>query len=240
MFGFGKKRSGHGIDEHFVLGAGTDLRAAIAAGDLEAVHHLVRYTWAEAFLSDLRPATVLDLACGAGYGSHQLAQRLPASRVVGVDYDALAVKAARRRYQAPNLAFAAGDGTRWKETIGDTAFDCIVAFDMIEHVPHREILMQNIVEHLAPSGRLLLSTPCASDEIRLEPDWAFHRIEYSSRALYDFLRRYFERIVRPEDDAFPHPEIFDLLKGGPVTYALKMNPVLCEGPVLVENPYRRS
>jgi 2-polyprenyl-3-methyl-5-hydroxy-6-metoxy-1,4-benzoquinol methylase len=185
----------------------------------------------------VRPVNVLDLACGAGYGASQLATRLTGSRVIGVDYDRVAVDAAQTRYRAENLAFSVADATRWTETIGDDRFEAIVAFDMIEHVRHREILLQNVVEHLAPAGRLLLSTPCGWDETRLEPEWAFHRIEYSAHALYDFLHRYFARVVRPEDPDFPHREVFDRLRGGPVTYALKMNPVVCAEPILVKNPY---
>ncbi len=235
---FGRKDCSRVVDEHFVPpDGGADLRAAISAGDANAVHHLVRYAWAEAVLADFRPTSVLDVACGAGYGSFQLARRLNGSRVLGIDYDARAVESARKLYRAPNLEYAVGDAMRWKETMGNGAFDAIVSFDMIEHVPHREILMQNVVEHLAPDGRLLLSTPCGSDETSLNPAWEFHRIEYSARALYDFLRRYFERIIRPEVAGFPHPEVFDLLREGTVSYLLKLNPVVCEGPIIVENPY---
>ena len=240
MFGVGRKDGSGIVDEHFVPAGGMNLERAIAAGDANAVHHLIRYQWAERHLADVGPGSVLDLACGAGYGSHHLARRLPGTRVLGVDYDAGAIESARKTYRAANLSFAAGDATRWEETIGRERFDCVVAFDMIEHVSHREILAQSVVEHLASGGRLLLSTPCGWDETRLEPEWEFHRIEYSARALYDFLRRYFSRIVRPEDAAFPHREVFDLLSGGPVTYLLKMNPIVCERPILVDNPYPRA
>jgi 2-polyprenyl-3-methyl-5-hydroxy-6-metoxy-1,4-benzoquinol methylase len=237
VFGFGRKGGSQVVDEHFVPGGTTDLKSAIAAGDANAVHHLVRYAWAEKVLLDIQPPSVVDLACGAGYGSFQLARRLAGSHVLGIDYDAGAIESAKKQYRAPNLGYAVGDATRWEETIGRERFDCVVAFDMIEHVPHREILMQNVVEHLAANGQLLLSTPCGWDQTRLEPEWEFHRIEYSARSLYDFLRRYFARIVRPEDASFPRRDVFDLLSEGPVTYLLKLNPIVCEGPILVDNPY---
>lgn len=130
------------------------------------------------------------------------------------------------------------DATRWAETIGPEAFDAIVSFDMLEHVVHREIMMEGLVRHLSPGGTLLLSTPCGWNEPALQPEWTHHRIEYSSASLYDFIRRYFAVVVRPEDREFPHRDVFDLLAGGPVTYFLKMNPVVCRGPIVVENPYR--
>ena len=98
-------------------------------------------------------------------------------KITGVDYDAGAIEEARTRYALPNLVYRTGDATRWAETIGPEAFDAIVSFDMIEHVVHREIMMENVVRHLAPDGTLLLSTPCGHLETVLKPVWVHHRIE---------------------------------------------------------------
>ena len=226
------------VDEHFVPGRDTDLRAAIRAGDANAVHHLIRYEWAARCVADWPVRSLLDLATGSGYGAHDLAARLPSMRVTGVDYDPGAIEHALARYALPNLEYRAGDATRWADTIGPQAFDVIVCFDVIEHVVHREIMMEALVRRLAPGGALLLSTPCGWNEPVLLPEWTHHRIEYSAASLYDFLRRYFAVVVRPEDREFPHRDVFDLLAEGPVTYLLKMNPVLCREPIVVENPYR--
>ena len=226
------------IDEHFVPGPGTNLRNSIQAGDANAVHHLIRYEWAARCLADSSIRSVLDLATGSGYGAHELAARLPTMKITGVDYDAGAIEEARTRYALPNLEYRTGDATRWAESIGPETFDAIVSFDMIEHVTHREIMTEGLVRHLQPGGALLLSTPCGWNEPALRPEWPHHRIEYSAASLYDFLRRYFAVVVRPEDRWFPHREVFDLLAEGPVTYLLKMNPVVCREPTLIENPYR--
>jgi hypothetical protein len=113
-----------------------------------------------------------------------------------------------------------------------------MSFDMLEHVAHRAIMMEGLVDHLAPHGVLLLSTPCGTSEPVLKPEWVHHRIEYSAASLYDFLRRYFGEIVRPEDSEFPHREVVDLLAEGPVSYLLYMNPIVCRAPIRIENPYR--
>jgi 2-polyprenyl-3-methyl-5-hydroxy-6-metoxy-1,4-benzoquinol methylase len=224
------------VDEHFVPSSG--LRDAIRAGDANSVHHLIRYEWAARCLAGTPVRNLLDLATGSGYGAYGLAERLPATRVVGVDYDQAAVVAARGRFVLPNLEFRLGDATRWAETVGSETFDVIVSFDMIEHVVHREIMMESLVRHLSPRGSVLLSTPCGANEPVLKPDWIHHRIEYSAASLYDFLRRYFAVVIRPEDIAFPGRDVFDRLAEGPVTYLLKMNPVICREPILVANPYR--
>lgn len=199
---------------------------------------ITSYEWASWCLGEWSVRNLLDLATGSGYGARELAARLPSTRVVGVDYDAGAIEQARAAWSLPNLEFRRGDATRWAETIGPDTFDVIVSFDMIEHVVHREIMMEELVRHLRPEGALLLSTPCGWNEPVLKPDWIHHRIEYSAASLYDFLRRYFRTIVRPEDAAFPRRDAFDLLQEGTVTYLLKMNPVICREPILVENPYR--
>jgi 2-polyprenyl-3-methyl-5-hydroxy-6-metoxy-1,4-benzoquinol methylase len=235
--GFRQERS-RIVDEHFVPGRGTSLRDAIRAGDANAVHHLIRYEWAARCLAEWPIRKLLDLATGSGYGAHDLAARLPSTKVTGVDYDAGAIEEARGRYALPNLEYRVADATRWTSTIGQETFDAIVGFDMIEHVVHREIMMEELARHLAPGGSLLLSTPCGHLEPILQPVWVHHRIEYSLASLYDFLRRYFAVIVQPEDREFPHREVFDLLAEGPVTYLLKMNPVVCRKPILIENPYR--
>jgi SAM-dependent methyltransferase len=237
-------------DEHFVPEAGLDLAPYLDRQDVGGVHHLIRYLWALECLSDEGgdegnpgsgpkgdPVTVLDVACGSGYGAHEIARRFPTSRVVGADYDAPAVEEAARTFALPNLEFRVGDLMRWDETIGPGSFRCVVTFDTIEHVPHRELMLQNLVDHLDDDGLVLLSTPCGRDENNLTPDWHAHRIEYSSRSLYDFLRRYFRVVTRPEDPEFPHRDVFDRLRGTGVNYWLKMNPVLCRGPVRIDNPY---
>jgi SAM-dependent methyltransferase len=230
------------VNEHFVPSMGVDLEPYLDAyadsSDISSVHHVVRYVWAVECLGDLQGVTsVLDVACGAGYGSFMIASRFPGIRVVGADYDPGALEEARRSYRLDNLEFRHGDGVRWAETVGDEVFDCIVSFETIEHVEHRELFMENLVEHLAADGRLFLSTPCAWHRPLLAPEWEFHKIEYSPASLYDFLRRYFATIRRPEDGSLPHVECFDRLRERNIPYLLRLNPVICEEPITFSNPY---
>lgn len=225
-------------DEHYVPAKGFELESYLQAGDADGVHHLIRYLWArECALDEPRPSAILDLACGSGYGAHLLAASLPQATVVGADYDPKAIRKANSKYSCGNLSFRVGDAVRWEETIGDDAFDLIVSFDTLEHVTHREIMLENLVAHLKSSGRLLLSTPCGGDTVISVPSWEHHKIEYSAGSLYDFLRRYFSEILRPDDGTLPHLEVFDRLRGTAVSYLLRMNPVVCRRPVLIKNPY---
>ncbi len=203
-------------------------------GHKTAVHHLIRYEWAQAVLAELGPVgSVLDVACGAGYGSHMLAEQFPGTVVVGGDYDAEAIAFARDTYRKPNLTFTTADVTRWEESLGSRTFDCIVSFDTIEHIEHREIMMQNVVEHLAPDGVLLLSTPVRSQNV-LNPGWEHHKIEFSRWALHDFLRRYFRDVLAPDFGTLPCAHVFDRINTTqPPVYLLRMNPVICRQPVTI-------
>jgi SAM-dependent methyltransferase len=233
------------IREHFNPTLGLELEPYIGIGDLVAVHHLIRYRWACKLIEDRGPARVLDLGCGGGYGTDMIAAVIPESTVVGLDYDTTAVAEASRRYTRANLRFLRGD-----VSIGlpdGALFDAVVCFDVIEHLVHREIVMQNIVSSLGPDGFLLISTPIR-EENQLNPAWEHHRIEYSGISLFDFLSRYFEKIRRPEDGGLPFSEviaavnrgdILERLKAGRLgqlrdeteVYRLEMNPVMCEGPI---------
>lgn len=226
-------------DEFFVPVNGLDLSKYIKKNDIAAVHHLIRYQWAISVLKDINiKDQILDIACGAGYGSYQMALTFPDIRITGCDYDPAAINYAKRNYRSPNLDYKIGNVLEWDNTIGLNKYNLIVSFDTIEHIQHREIMMENLVNHLEENGMLLLSTPCGTMTNKLEPEWKFHRIEYSSSSLYDFISRYFDCISRPEDVDFPHLDIFDQLDGTGINYYLHMNPIICKVPKIIDNPYK--
>lgn len=158
--------------------------------------------------------------------------------VKGVDYDSDGIADSRSRYHLANLSYALGDLTSWDATIGDTRDDVIVSFDSIEHVKHRELVMESFVRHLRPGGSLFLSTPCGAPENNLKPEWEAHQVEFSAASLFDYVKRYFNVVVRPEDAAFPHLEAFEELREAGVDYLLRCNPIICREPILIPNPYR--
>lgn len=226
------------VDEHFVPDDGATIESYLKAGNRTAVHHLIRYSWACEVLAEVkRPIKrLLDVACGAGYGSVEIATRLSHTNVVGADYDQSAVALAQETYSRPNLEFRRGDVELWEETLGAEEYDCIVSFDTIEHVAHREIMMQNLVDHLSPKGMLLLSTPVRRTSI-LNPGWEHHKLEYGAPALYDFLRRYFKVVLTPEGGTLPRADVIDELNSsGETVYLMRMNPVVCLQPIRVSRP----
>ena len=114
--------------------------------------HMARYAFAARLARGKR---ALDAGCGAGYGSAELARA--AQSVVGVDCAADAVEFARANYQAANLAFEQASCSALP--FGDGAFDLIVAFEVIEHLPDWREFLQEARRTLAPNGQFIVSTP---------------------------------------------------------------------------------
>jgi len=216
--------------EFFVPEPGWKLENYLEKGTTSGIHHLARYMW----VRDLLPnaGTVLDIACGAGYGTAFISQHKPGLRVIGVDYDPRAIEHAQGLYRAPNLEFRRGDVVRWAFEDGQTLgkYDAIVSFDTIEHIHHREIVFMNFAEQLAADGALYLSTPCGHPHPVLNPPWEHHKIEYSGAVLLNILRRFFDEVSYPDNDSLPGIDFWRNLNRDKRVYWNRMNPVVCRRP----------
>lgn len=97
------------------------------------------------------PARVLDLGCGEGVLLNVLATRLASeSELVGMD---VVAPPAHAQWHG-----VTGD-ISGRLPFADASFDLVVAGEVIEHVPHPDLLLAEIRRVLSPAGRLLLSTP---------------------------------------------------------------------------------
>jgi SAM-dependent methyltransferase len=114
--------------------------------------HFARYAFAARLA---RRKRILDVGCGLGYGSQELARA--ASRVVAIDLAPEAVRAAAFGYSAPNLHYAAASATALP--FSDAAFDLITAFEVIEHLRDWPALLGEARRLLAPGGQFIVSTP---------------------------------------------------------------------------------
>lgn len=112
--------------------------------------HVFRYRFAACHV---RGKTVLDIASGEGYGCHIL-QRAGAAKVIGVDVSAEAVAHARSKY---GVDARVGDAEAIP--LADQSVDLVVSFETVEHVPHPDKFIAEIVRILKPEGRLVMSTP---------------------------------------------------------------------------------
>ncbi len=114
--------------------------------------HLARYTFAARLARGKR---VLDLGCGAGYGTAELARY--ALSAVGADIAPEAVDFARANYRDSNLFFEQASCTALPHPVA--TFDLVVAFEVIEHLADWRELLTEARRLLAPSGQFIVSTP---------------------------------------------------------------------------------
>jgi 2-polyprenyl-3-methyl-5-hydroxy-6-metoxy-1,4-benzoquinol methylase len=108
------------------------------------------------FASEVRNRDVLDAGCGTGYGSHILAEA-GAKSVIGVDLDRRNIAFARKRYAAPNLAFAVADIEKLE--FGADSFDLVVASNSVEHLHRPRAFLDELRRLLRPGGKALIAVP---------------------------------------------------------------------------------
>lgn len=115
--------------------------------------HRERYEWAAKITA---PGTVLDVACGVGYGSYILAER-GCKQVVGFDRDAEAIEFATRFYKHDNVQFF--DANIYQVESTETA-DFITCFEILEHLVDPGLALRNL---RGISDRLICSVPHEND-----------------------------------------------------------------------------
>jgi trans-aconitate 2-methyltransferase len=105
---------------------------------------------------DLRGSErVLDVGCGDGKITAEIAERLPSGSVVGVDPSTGMIAFAREHFVADhaNLSFEIGDATRLSYR---DAFDLVVSFNALHWVPDQAAALRCIRDAMRPTGRSLL------------------------------------------------------------------------------------
>lgn len=119
-------------------------------GVINYMKHLVRYNFALQFVEN---KTVLDLACGTGYGSFLLAS--VAIKVSGADISREAIHYAKKYYQRENLTFYEKD---IMDMDGYQA-EALVSFETIEHLDDLEKTQEKFLSMVKPGGLIIFSVP---------------------------------------------------------------------------------
>jgi ubiquinone/menaquinone biosynthesis C-methylase UbiE len=114
--------------------------------------HLSRYAFAARHAAG---AGILDIGCGTGYGTSELAQC--GLSAVGIDIAPEAVAYARAHYSQPNLRYVAASATALP--FADSTFDLVTGFEVIEHLSEWRGLLAEARRVLRPEGVFLVSTP---------------------------------------------------------------------------------
>ncbi len=166
--------------------------------------HIARYAFAARLAEGAR---VLDIGCGTGYGTAELAQH--ARSATGVDVSADAIAYARQHY--PTATFVEASAT--SIPFPAASFNLITAFEVIEHLDNWHELLIEARRLLNPKGTFLVSTPnklyYAESRAKEGPN-PFHTHEFEFEEFRDALAAVFPKVTmllqnRLESQAFyPH------------------------------------
>jgi len=108
-------------------------------------HQINRYEFAKNFIKD--GDTLLDIACGTGYGIKMLSEKT--SSATGVDISPQAINYARNHYQREKINFLIADIFKYEQPA-----DVVLSFETIEHIGAD--IEQTILKLISLSKRILI------------------------------------------------------------------------------------
>lgn len=114
---------------------------------------LARYAFCADFVED---KSVLDIACGGGYGSYFLHQK-GARMVLGGDIWPGTLKYASRHYGGAEVHFTCIDACYLP--FREASFDVVASFETIRYIPEPIRFLQECSRVLKPEGLFICSTP---------------------------------------------------------------------------------
>jgi SAM-dependent methyltransferase len=112
--------------------------------------HVARYVFAGRFA---RGGRVLDLGCGTGYGTADLAR--VAASAVGVDLASDAIAYGQQHFSAARFLQCSATAVPFPSG----SFDLVTAFEVMEHLRDWRGLLAEARRTLATTGMLIVSTP---------------------------------------------------------------------------------
>ena len=121
--------------------------------------------------------TVLDIGCGQGKVTAEIAARVPLGRVMGIDPSHDMIDFANAHFAGANLRFTVGDA---RALAYAAEFDRVVSFNALHWVVDQDAALQSIRRALIPGGSALLrlvptgerkSLEAVVEETRKSPRW---------------------------------------------------------------------
>ena len=130
---------------------------------------------------------VLDIGCG----SSRIVQSLP--RAVGMD-----LRLQKLRWlRSPGRSLLQADMNHLP--FADGVFDSVVCSEVIEHIPHEQIRLSELVRVLTPGGTLILGTPDYSRQRWVTLEWVYGKVfpgGYVKEHINHYTREGLERELR--------------------------------------------
>ncbi|GGI79637.1 methyltransferase domain-containing protein [Deinococcus wulumuqiensis] len=174
----------------------------------------------QAMLPDLPYARVVDLGCGTGEQTAQLAKRFAQAEVLGLDSSADML--ARAAAKLPNLRFEQGEIQNLSGS-----FDLLYSNAALQWLPDHPRLLARLWEHLNPGGVLAVQVPANHDH-------ASHRLLTETAGEFEAELGGFTRFgtahgASPVLTPAAYAEVLDGLGAADVTALSRVYPVVLGG-----------
>lgn len=140
-------------------------------------HHVARYKFAAKYCED---KLVLDVGCGAAYGTEVLSKEGQAKLVLGLDANLDHVPSRN----TARLMLVQGDAMNLP--FKEESFDVVTAFEVIEHLDDPQKALGQIKRVLKTGGVALISTP-RRDLWQRTPANPYHKFEFSFAEFEDYI-----------------------------------------------------
>lgn len=132
---------------------------------------------------------VLDVGCGDGKITAQIAAKVPSGGAIGMDISPSMVSFAKANYPLPNLDFIEGDAATLSF---DRQFDVVVSFSTLHWVRDQAGALQGIARALKPGGKAYLQTygkapmnvVAVCEKLIYSEEWQEHFPAYQPQRVY--------------------------------------------------------
>jgi 2-polyprenyl-3-methyl-5-hydroxy-6-metoxy-1,4-benzoquinol methylase len=103
-------------------------------------------------------SSVLDIACGAGMLCRKIKQRLPGTKVLGVDFSEYTIDQNREQDRRLGIEYRCLDIRNSLASLGGP-FDAVLMCEILEHLEEPETVVEEAIDLLKPGGRFILTCP---------------------------------------------------------------------------------
>jgi len=154
--------------------------------------HVVRYQLASSWISP--GSTVIDAACGMGYGVEILAANSPGSFFTGIDGSETAIDYAKNLFlpeENSEIEFKVGLLPKALAEYKSNSVNALISFETLEHLEDPQGFLAEAFRILSPGGRIIVSVPNDwADESGKDPN-PYHLHVYTWEKLERQLSEFF-------------------------------------------------
>ncbi len=150
--------------------------------------HLARYLFSSQFI---KKKIILDIGCGAGYGSYLLSKYGDPKKIFAIDISKEAIDYAKYRYKTKNINYRIDDAQKLK-SIKNKSIDVAISFELIEHLKNQDAFLTQVKRIIKNNGIFITSTPNKYTYPKGNP---YHIKELSPVEFKKLLNKYFTNVI---------------------------------------------